>query len=126
MTTLLFLVEDTKPVRDALAQLLISRGDFEVAGVASTEAEANLWLEDNAGSWDLAIVDLILAEGTGMGVINKARRTHPNGHIVVFSDFATPGIIAHCRRLGAEAIFDKSHGLGDLVAHCLTLLQPGD
>ena len=126
MTISVFLVEDMKPVRGVLAELLADGGDFKVGGVASTEAEANLWLAENPGAWQLAIIDLILKEGTGMGVIHKARRSNPNGHIVVFSDFATPGIAEHCRKLGAEAIFDKADGAARLIAHCMKLLPPRD
>ena len=61
-----------------------------------------------------------------LGVIHKARRSNPNGHIVVFSDFATPGIAEHCRKLGAEAIFDKADGAARLIAHCMKLLPPRD
>jgi DNA-binding NarL/FixJ family response regulator len=120
-----FLVEDMKPIRTALTEQLAEAGDFEVVGMAATEAEANLWLEQNTGAWKLAIIDLILEQGTGMRVIKQARKAAPDGHIVVFSDFATPGIEAHCRRLGANAVFDKSSGPADLVAYCVKCLVSG-
>jgi DNA-binding NarL/FixJ family response regulator len=113
-----FLVEDMKPIQTALTVQLAEAGDFRVVGMATTEAEANLWLDQNKGAWKLAIVDLILEQGTGMRVIKQARNAAPDGHIVVFSDFATPGIEAHCRRLGADAVFDKTSGPAELVAYC--------
>lgn len=122
MTISVFLIEDMKPIRGALAELLAETGDFKVEGVASTEAEANLWLEQNPGKWDLLIVDLILEQGTGMGVIGRARKMSPTAHIVVFSDFATAGIEAYCKQLGANEVFDKSHGPAELIAHCANLL----
>lgn len=76
---------------------------------ATTEAEAKLWLDDHPEAWDLAIVDLVLAQGSGMGVVTQARRTaSPGAKIVVFSGYASPGIRAHCLALGADAVFEKS------------------
>lgn len=123
MTISVFLIEDMKPMRGALAELLAHSGDFKVVGTASTEAEANLWLQENAGKWDLVIVDLILEQGTGMRVIGNARKISPTAHIVVFSDFASPGIEAHCMKLGADAVFDKSRGPNALLEHCVSLLE---
>lgn len=123
MTISVFLIEDMKPMRGALVELLAHSGDFKVVGTASTEAEANLWLQENAGGWDLVIVDLILEQGTGMRVIGNARKISPIAHIVVFSDFASPGIEAHCMKLGADAVFDKSRGPNELLAHCVSLLK---
>lgn len=113
-----FLVEDMEPIQGALAELLSAAGGFQVAAVATTEAEARLWLDEHDGAWDLAIVDLVLTQGTGMGVVAHARKRSPGARIAVFSDFATPGIEAHCLRLGADAVFDKSRGPGELLAWC--------
>jgi DNA-binding NarL/FixJ family response regulator len=124
VTTSVFLIEDMHPVRSALLELL-GPAQYKVVGTASTEAEANLWLQENRGAWQLTIVDLILEQGTGLRVIAKARETSASGHIVVFSSFATPGIVAHCLRLGANAVFDKSEGADKLVAYCAALKLPG-
>jgi DNA-binding NarL/FixJ family response regulator len=103
-----FLVEDTKHLRDVIRDLLHSLGDFLLVGSATTEAEANLWLAEHPHSWDLAIIDLVLEQGTGMGVIAHCRRHCPAGKVVVFSDYVTPGIRRHCMALGAEAAIPKT------------------
>ena len=108
MPVRVFLVEDTKHLRDVIAELLDSLGNFALVGTATTEAEANLWLLDHAGSWDLAIIDLVLEQGTGMGVIAKCKHSSATGKVVVFSDYATPGIRRHCLALGAEAAIPKT------------------
>ena len=122
-----FLVEDMKHVQAALAELLASIGDFEMVHATGTEAEAKLWLTENPGRWDLAIVDLVLDQGSGMAVVPPARHAadRDGGRIVVFSDYASDGIRAHCEKLGAHAVFLKSQvqefmdycsGLGDSPA----------
>lgn len=120
MTTRVFLVEDMKQVHAALAELLAAIGDFRVVGVAATEAEANLWLLENPGAWDLAIIDLVLEQGTGMSVVPKAAEAAQRaggGSVVVFSDYASEGIRAHCSKLGADAVFLKSQ-IQDLMDYC--------
>ena len=101
-----FLVEDIKPMHGVMAELLSSLGDFEVVGTASTEAEALLWLDEQRGGWDVALVDLILEQGSGMGVISRCKSSD-GGKVVVLSEYATPGIRKHCIQLGADAVFRK-------------------
>lgn len=117
MAIKVFLVEDTRQLQGVIADLLTSLGDFVLAGTATTEAEANLWLDEHPGSWDLAIVDLVLDQGTGMGVIAKCRRTCPNGKVIVFSDYVTPGISRHCLALGAHAAIPKTD-MAAFMAYC--------
>jgi hypothetical protein len=44
--------------------------------------------------------------------------------VVVFSNFVTPGIKAHCLRLGADAAFDKNSELSDFAEYCADLAAP--
>jgi DNA-binding NarL/FixJ family response regulator len=119
------LVEDVQQLRGVVADMLSTVGDFEVVAETSTEAEANLWLEENGGAWQLAVIDLILEQGTGMGVVAKCRNRPAGSKVIVFSDYATPGIHKHCLKLGADAVFQKSGGVGALAAYCSALVPPG-
>lgn len=116
-----FVVEDLKNIQGALTQMLQGLGDFRIASIVSTEAEALAWLEQNPGRWGLAVIDLVLEQGSGMGVISRCRRTWPDGKVVVFSNFVTPGIRAHCLRLGADAAFDKNAELTAFADYCAAL-----
>jgi DNA-binding NarL/FixJ family response regulator len=104
-----FLVDDLVTMRSLVEDLLSTIGGLRLVDTANGEGEAKVWLDDHRGAWDLAIVDLVLDQGSGMGVISHAKAVHPEGTIVVFSAFATPGIESHCRRLGADAVFNKTH-----------------
>jgi DNA-binding NarL/FixJ family response regulator len=112
-----FVVDDAKKMRGTLADLLSTLGEFRVVGSATTEAEANLWLDEHAGGWDLAVIDLMLEQGSGLGVIARARGHSPWGRVIVFSGYATPGVRARCMDLGADAVFDKID-LDGLLAYC--------
>lgn len=102
------LVEDQKSLQGALAEMLAAVGDFRVVATMATEAEALDWLDHNPGQWGLAVVDLVLEQGSGMGVVSRCRRSSPEGQVVVFSNFVTPVIRDHCIRLGADAAFEKN------------------
>lgn len=109
MTIRVFLVEDMKQVHAVVSELLSVIGDFRLVNATATEAEAKLWLAEHPGAWDLAIIDLVLDQGTGMSVIPPARdAAGDGGTIVVFSDYASDGIRKHCLKLGADAVFLKT------------------
>ena len=102
-----FLVEDLHRMRSLLNDLFTSMGGFRVVAMASTEAEAKLWLDDHPGEWDLAIIDLVLDQGAGMNLIRTCKAQETGGRIAVFSSYASPGVRQHCLDLGADAVFDK-------------------
>jgi DNA-binding NarL/FixJ family response regulator len=103
-----FLVEDLQRMRGLLADLFSSMGGLEIVGASSTEAEAKLWLDDHRGEWDVAVVDLVLDQGSGMEVIRRCKLEPGGGKVIVFSSYASPGVRQHCMELGADAVFDKS------------------
>jgi DNA-binding NarL/FixJ family response regulator len=121
VTISVFLVEDTLPLRALVAELLSSIGDFGIVGAVGTEAEARLWLQENPGGWQFAVIDLVLEQGTGMGVIAQCRAAAPTSKIVVFSDYATAGIRHHCLKLGADAVFQKGAELEAFTTFCSAL-----
>jgi two-component system OmpR family response regulator len=115
VTLSVFLVEDLKQVEGVLTELLAGMGDFRVVATVRTEAEANHWLQEHRGRWDIMILDLVLDQGSGMNVISRARAQPGAGKIAVFSGYASDGIRQHCIDLGADAVFDKAdtHSLAD-------------
>src|SRR5438552_18467621 len=109
-----FLVEDSPSVRDRLIDFLAEPGKVDVIGFADTETEAvrQLWAEPV----DVAIVDLNLREGTGMGVIESLRalQSIPRPTVVVLTNYAFPEFEIACRERGADYFFDKSTQFGAL------------
>ncbi|HWI82991.1 response regulator [Ramlibacter sp.] len=120
-----FLVEDMKHLQGVMEDLLRTLGDFRMVGTATTEAEANLWLDEHAGEWDLVIADLVLEQGTGLGVVAKCRERPAGRKVVVLSDYVTPGIHRHCLMLGADAAISKAH-LPAFVSFCEQLAGQPD
>lgn len=124
MAVKLLLVEDLPQLQGVVLDLLATVGDFHLVKAVATEAEANLWLDENGGNWDLAVIDLILEQGTGLGVVSRARDRPPASKLVVFSNYATEGIRKHCLKLGADAVFRKGDDLQDFLAFCKSVADP--
>lgn len=121
MTIRVLLVEDDRRVHDIVARLLETIGNLKPVSMVTTEAEANLWLEENPEGWDLAVIDLILDAGTGMGVLSKCRAWSSQGRAVVLSNYLSPAIEKHCLALGAVAVFHKTHDMNRFIEFCSAL-----
>lgn len=111
-----FIVEDSRDAREALGALLETEG-FAVAGSAGTEADAIAWLHANEGSWDLAVVDLLLSDGSGFSVLRHFTSARSPGKVIVFSGFVSEPVRNRCEALGAAAVVRKPDvsGLQDAV-----------
>lgn len=122
MEVRVFLVEDLKSTQGLINDLFLALGGFRIAATVTTEAEANLWLEENPNGWDLAVIDLVLDQGTGMGVIARAKALPVAGRVAVLSSYASPGVRKHCLRLGADAVFDKGEA-SEFIRYCAELAE---
>jgi DNA-binding NarL/FixJ family response regulator len=121
MTFKAYLVEDSPVIRENLVGFLEDVADAEVVASASTEDEAVIWLRQHHDDWDMAIVDLFLQRGNGLGVIQACRNRAPHQKVVVLSNYATADMRVRSTQLGADAFFDKSAELDQLVAYCATV-----
>ena len=93
-------------------------------GDSDRESDSVAWLTDSSHVWDLAIVDLFITQGTGMGVIAACKNRSVKQKIVVLSNYATPDVRKQCLQLGADAVFDKSTEIELLLAFCNQLKNP--
>jgi two-component system OmpR family response regulator len=93
---------------------------IESVGVAETEDEGKRnGSPTTTAQWDLAIVDLFLRQGSGLGVLAACRNRLPHQRVVVLSNYATPDVRMRCAQLGVDAVFDKSNEIDDLVDYCI-------
>lgn len=113
-----YIVEDNATIRENLIATLEELAQVESVGVAETEADGTGWLTRNATQWDLAIVDLFLRQGSGLGVLAACRHRQAHQKIVVLSNYATPDVRTRCAQLGVDAVFDKSNEIDALVDYC--------
>jgi DNA-binding NarL/FixJ family response regulator len=116
-----YIVEDNATIRENLIGALEELASIESLGWAETESDAKRWLEQHAHAWELAIVDLFLKQGSGLGVIEAARARDAGQRVVVLTNYATADMRQRCMELGADAVFDKSNEIDALVDYCLSL-----
>jgi two-component system OmpR family response regulator len=114
-----YLVEDNPTIRENLIGTLEELASVEPVGIAETEDEGKAWLTHHPGQWDLAIVDLFLRQGSGLGVLAACRERQTHQKIVVLSNYATPEVRMRCAQLGVDAVFDKSNEIDALVDYCI-------
>lgn len=114
-----YLVEDNPTIRDNLIATLEELASVDAVGTADNESDGKDWLLNNPQKWDLAILDLFLKQGSGLGVLAACRDRKPSQKIVVLSNYATADIRQRCAQLGVDAVFDKSNEIDALVEYCL-------
>ncbi len=114
-----YIVEDNPTIRENLIGTLEELARIETVGTAETEIEGRQWLLDHQAQWDLAIVDLFLKQGSGLGILAACRDRAAHQKVVVLSNYATTDIRTRCAHLGVDAVFDKSNEIDALVDYCL-------
>ncbi|MFC5521183.1 response regulator [Polaromonas jejuensis] len=114
-----YIVEDNPTIRENLIGTLEELACINAVGTAETENEGKAWLTENRDGWDLAIVDLFLKQGSGLGVLGACRDRPPRQKVVVLSNYATADIRRRCAQLGVDAVFDKSNEIDALVDYCI-------
>lgn len=102
-------VEDLPRIQELIKEVVEAPGLLEVTGFVTTAQDAiDVCL---ATSPDALIVDLHLAQGSGIDVIKTIRRQcepHLQPVILVLTNHATPQLEKACRRVGANYFLDKS------------------
>lgn len=116
-----YLVEDSPVIAENLIATLDELAGVEVVEYSGSEYDAIAWLRRADNEWQVAIVDLFLREGSGLGVLEACRDREPGRRMVVLSNFATSDVRCRCDQLGVDAVFDKSTELDNLVDFCRQL-----
>ena len=114
------IVEDNPTIRENLIATLEELAHVQTVGTAETEIAGAKLLCDPGQMWDLAIVDLFLKQGSGMGVLAACKNRKPTQKVVVLTNYATSDVRKRCIQLGADAVFDKSNEIDALIDFCLT------
>lgn len=114
-------MEDNPTIRENLIDTLLELADIEPVGFAETEAEGIAWLTNPHNQWDLAVVDLFLRQGSGLGVVAACQGRSTEQKVIVLSNYATADVRHRCRELGVDAVFDKSNEIDALLDFCMEI-----
>lgn len=115
------LVEDSRTIRDTLVPALRELGHTQVVAWATTSKEAANALAAWHGQWELIVVDLFLAAGSGLDVLKQVQAREPGQHAIVLSNYATDEMRRQCTELGADGIFDKSTEIDLFLDRCISI-----
>lgn len=117
----IFVIEDSALIRHNLIGALEELAPVKVVGGATGELDAVLQLSLRSLKCDLVIVDIVLKQGTGLGVLAEPAVHQDSRRFAVLSNYATPDIRLRALQLGADRVFDKSRDIDELVDYCREL-----
>ena len=109
-----FLVEDSRFIRERLIEEIASTREAEIVGCAETEAEAVEKL--STLDCDAVVLDINLARGSGFGVLRsvRANRAH-RPQVIVFTNYAYSYYRQLTMEMGADFFLDKATDLKRLL-----------
>jgi DNA-binding NarL/FixJ family response regulator len=114
-----YIVEDSPTIRENLIETLQELAEVECVGLADAENEGKAWLAAHPEAWDIAVVDLFLRQGSGLKVVEACRARRRGQKVIVLSNHATADMRRRCAQLGADAVFDKSTEIDNLLDYCV-------
>lgn len=116
-----FLVDDHPVIRRGIQLLINLESDFAVCGEANgVSAAYNRILEEKP---DLAVVDLSLADGSGLELIRMLHSEMPNLRILVLSMHDESFYAQRALRAGASGYITKEEGTERVIGALRTLAQ---
>lgn len=116
----ILVVDDEKPVREMLKDILESAG-HEVRE-ASNGFEAIENYKNNPS--DLVIMDIIMPEKEGIETIIELRRNYPDIKLIAISGFGEESpYLMMAKHLGADFILDKPFSLEAILDKVHSLLE---
>ena len=116
-----FIIEDNVVLRNIIVDALRDIPSVDILFYADNEISATNWLSSNDGAWDLAVVDLHLRQGSGVGALNWCTTRRPNQRVVVLSGELNEEMRQKCLALRADAVFDKGTEMNDFLGYCKAL-----
>ena len=111
-----FIVEDSPTILEGLSEALQDISGVEIVGSAATEADSLAWFAGEGRQCDVAIIDIFLRAGSGLGVLNGSRQLPLPPARVVLTNYVTADMRARCLALAADQVFDKSTEIDELFA----------
>jgi DNA-binding NtrC family response regulator len=99
------IVDDEWLIRWSLAQTLVAAGATVVEAADARSAMDALRAE--TPGFDVAVLDVRLPDGNGLGLLSAIRRLHPATRVFLMTAHGTPELMDEARALGALGVVDK-------------------
>lgn len=122
MSARIFLIEDNLVIRQMMVEALTEMVGATIVGWADSESQA---VDAMRGcQWTIALVDLFLREGSGLGVARAFQKRHADQRLYVVTNYPTLPMREACIKLGVDRMYDKSTEL-DALFDAIRLQAPG-
>ena len=99
--------DDHDMVRDALARVIATETDIEVAGSTAGVKTTIEYFENNPGSVDVAVIDIRLNDGEGHDITRWIKANRANVAVILLTSFMEDHILVDAYATGADAIVLK-------------------
>ena len=109
----IFIVDDHPVVRHGLRELISAESDLEVCGEAGGESEAMAGIEDTRP--DLVLIDVSLAEGSGLGLLKRLQARDEAAKSLMVSMHDEQPLAERCIGAGASGYINKQEATEHLV-----------
>ena len=117
------LVEDQIAIREMLAQILRSDGNFEVvAECGDGQSAASICLEHKP---DMVILDIMLPGLNGIEVLRRFSKHLKTTRVLAFSGYQNPSLVRELLQAGAHGFVEKSAKLSELRKGIQTVADGG-
>lgn len=103
-----FLLEDHSFFRQSLAFLLEREPNLEVVAQAGSLAEARTACSQIWSEIDIAIVDLLLPDGSGTELISEMREANPTLRVLALTIVQSPEALREAQTMGADEVISKA------------------
>jgi DNA-binding NarL/FixJ family response regulator len=120
----LLLVEDHAAFRGALRFVLNLRPGMRVVAECGSVAECRA-LGDRLRAVDLALLDLMLPDGDGAGLVPVLRGANPEVRVLVLSASIEPRLRERVAEAGADGLLNKTTALTGIVSEVARLAGVG-
>ena len=111
-----FIVEDSAAFRQRLIAAVEEVPGTRVVGWADREDDATAAITRLRPRF--VVVDIMLALGRGLGVLEAVKRLDPPPIVAVLTNYPEPQYRKRCTQLGADYFFSKATGLDGLLEAC--------
>ena len=108
------LVVDDEPSLRELLLVLLKRHGYEVELADGQKRAAELF--KSHAPFDVVVTDLAMPDGSGMGVLNEARKIDPSTQVVMVTAYATTAQAVQAMREGAYDYIKKPFKNDELLA----------
>lgn len=105
--------DDHAIVRRGLRQILSETQDIMVGGEASTAQEVTRLMTDER--WSVIVLDLSLPGSSGLDLLSRIRRDHPNCPVLVLTVHPEDQYAVRCIKAGAAGFLTKESAPDKLI-----------